>query len=150
MCAALGKRIAFGSIDLCYQNHESGGGKSPPLFFSSRLVGWHHREGAVGARIVLAGGMAGPRAWITRHSERGPRRPAPIPVDNSSSVQQSELVLETPLTSETPRIDGDFVVHQRCSVLIIGPGRDHCSPGASFCLMSLPSRGNVQVASDNA
>ena len=37
----------------------------------------------------------------------------PIAVDNSPSVQQSGPVLETPLTSENPRIDHDFTVCRR-------------------------------------
>ena len=76
MCAALGKRIAFGSIDLCYQNHESGGGKSPPCSSAPDWSAGITREGAVGVRIVLAGGIAGPRAWITRDSENALHRTA--------------------------------------------------------------------------
>jgi hypothetical protein len=37
-----------------------------------------------------------------------------------------------------------------CSALMIGPGRDHCSPDPLFRLMSPPSRGKVQMATDIA
>jgi hypothetical protein len=45
-----------------------------------------------------------------------------IPGDNSPSVQRSGSVLETPLTSEAPRIDHDFGRPAAgCPARIIGP-----------------------------
>jgi hypothetical protein len=58
VCAALGKRIAFGSIDLCYQNHESGGGKSPPC---SSAPDW---SAGITVRVLSARGLFLLAAWL--------------------------------------------------------------------------------------
>jgi hypothetical protein len=68
--------------------------------------------------------------------------------NNSPSVQESESLLANALTSESPRVDCGLVVHQRAAPLMIGLGRDHCSPDASFFFMSPPPRENVHMATD--
>jgi hypothetical protein len=67
VCAALAKKDRIRINRPMLSKSRIRRGQIAPLFFSSRLIGWHHRWGAVGTRIVLAGGMAGP-VRVTGHS----------------------------------------------------------------------------------